>query len=81
MTPQERRERRIYNKAYDAGVKAAADLCEKRLRVAREQCAQIAETFDLDGVLTDETLPKGWAGCRRCIAEAIRQSNRDNRRK
>jgi len=38
----------------------------------RERCAKIAETFDMDGSLGK--LPKGWAGCRRMIAAAIRKA-------
>lgn len=38
----------------------------------RERCAKIAETFDIDGSLGK--LPKGWAGCRRMIAAAIRKA-------
>lgn len=38
---------------------------------ARE-CAEIAETFNLDGALEQDKLPKGWAGCRRSIGKAIR---------
>lgn len=36
-----------------------------------ERAAQLAETYDHNGMFA-EGLPKGWAGCRRSIAEAIR---------
>lgn len=48
-------------RAYDEGVAATI-----------ERCAQVAETYDMDGGLKDG-LPKGWEGCRRMIATAIRK--------
>jgi len=56
-TRTKRRER----KAKELGIRAQE----------RERCAKLAETFDMDGAL--EKLPKGWAGCRRMIAAAIRR--------
>lgn len=40
-------------------------------RDMRERCADLAAKFDLDGAL-GSVLPKGWEGCRRSIAKAIR---------
>jgi hypothetical protein len=37
-----------------------------------EQCAKVAETYDMDGAFNDDMLPKGWRGCRRQLAAAIR---------
>lgn len=40
----------------------------------RERCAKIAEEYNMGGAFRDDTLPKGWRGCRRQIADAIRKA-------
>jgi hypothetical protein len=59
----------IWDTAYHAGFHAGQTSIEK---ATIERCAQVAETYDMDGDLKDG-LPKGWEGCRRMIAAAIRK--------
>lgn len=41
----------------------------------RERCAALAETYDHRGMFALGHLPKGWEGCRRNIAAAIRKGS------
>lgn len=52
----------------------AVQMMREAIAEEREACAKVAENFDYG--LGKLPLPKGWEGCRRLIAAAIREGKR-----